>query len=292
MTAVADTGGMRRSLVLILASVVLSGCGGAVDASLIATAVQNTENAGGAELVFQMEMELPGFGEPIVMTGKGVEDAGAQRGQLTFDMSALADLPGAGAICSGGCDMDVVADGSAVYMRSQLLSAGLGGKEWMKLDLERFGAAMGIPLASPELAPRSASEQLRLLRAVSGDVTEHGREQVRGAETTHYSATVDLRLTVESLPESQREAARRGMEKLIALSGQSEMPIDVWIDDEKRVRRFEMEQSMDQSGIEVKMHMTMEYVRFGVPVEVDVPDDDEVFDATDLALQQLDQDAP
>ena len=177
-------------------------------------------------------------------------------------------------------------------MRSQLLSAGLGGKEWMKLDLERFGAAMGIPLTSPELAPRSASEQLRLLRAVSGDVTEHGREQVRGADTTHYSATVDLLRTVESLPESQREAARRGMEKLIALSGQSKMPIDVWIDHEKRVRRFEMEQSMDQSGIEVKMHMTMEYVRFGVPVEVEVPDDDDVFDATDLALQQLNQDAP
>jgi hypothetical protein len=71
---------MRRHLLLILASVVVSGCGGAVDASLIATAVQNTEKAGGAELVFQMEMELEGFGEPIVMTGHGVEDAGAQRG--------------------------------------------------------------------------------------------------------------------------------------------------------------------------------------------------------------------
>ena len=284
---------MRRHLLLVLiASVVLSGCGGAVDASLIATAVQNTENAGGAELVFEMEMELPGFDEPVVMTGNGVEDAGARRGALTFDMSALAGLPGAGALCPGGCEMEVVADGTSVYMHSALLSPGLGGKEWMKLDLKRFGAGMGIPMASPELAARSASEQLRLLRAVSGDVTEHGREQVRGADTTHYSATVDLLRTVESLPEAQREAARRGMEKLIAVSGQSEIPIDVWIDDEERVRRFEMEQSMEQSGIEVKMHMTMEYVRFGVPVKVDVPDDDEVFDATDLALQQLNQDAP
>ena len=292
MIASADRGGVRRCVLLIVASVVLSGCGGAVDASLIATAVQNTEDAGGAELVFEMEMELPGFSEPVVMTGNGVEDAGAQRGQLTFDMSGLADLPGAGAICADGCDLDVVADGSSVYMRSKLFATGFGGKEWMKLNLERLGAGMGIPIATPEMAPPSASEQLRMLRAVSGDVTEHGREQVRGADTTHYSATVDLRRTVESLPEPQREAALRGVEKLIAASGQSEMPIDVWIDDDERVRRFEMEQTMEQSGIRAKMHMTMEYVRFGVPVEIDVPDDDEVFDATDIALQQLNQDIP
>jgi hypothetical protein len=283
---------MRRYFLLILASLLVSGCGGAVDASLIATAVQNTENAGGAELVFQMEMELPGFAEPVVMTGNGVEDAGARRGQLSFDMSALAELPGAGGLCSGGCVMEVVTDGTSVYMRSGLLAAGLGGKEWMKLDLERFGAAMGIPITSPEMAPRSASEQLRMLRAVSGDVTEHGSEQVRGVDTTHYSATVDLLRTVESLPESQREAARLGMEKLIAVSGQSEMPIDVWIDDEERIRRFELEQAMSQAGIEVKMHVAMEYVRFGVPVEIELPDNGDVFDATDLALQQLNQDSP
>jgi hypothetical protein len=162
----------------------------------------------------------------------------------------------------------------------------------MKLDLERLGAGMGIPLTTPEMAPPSAAEQLRMLRAVSGDVTDHGSEQVRGVKTTHYSATVDLRHTVESLPESQREAARQGVEKLIELSGESEVPIDVWIDHEERVRRLELEQTMEQSGIQATMHMAMEYVRFGVPVEIDVPDDDEVFDATDIALGQLNQDAP
>jgi hypothetical protein len=82
------------------------------------------------------------------------------------------------------------------------------------------------------------------------------------------------------------------MERLIRLTGQSETPMDVWIDEEERVRRLEMDQQQKQNGLEVKMHITIEYVRFGVPVEVDVPDDDDVFDATDLALERLKQDTP
>ena len=92
---------------------------------------------------------------------------------------------------------------------------------------------------------------------------------------------------MEALPEAQRDAARRGMEKVIAMTGQSELPFDVWIDAEDRVRRVEMEITMGQAGVELKAHVTIEYVRFGVRVEIDVPDDDDVFDATDLALQQM-----
>jgi hypothetical protein len=49
---------------------------------------------------------------------------------------------------------------------------------------------------------------------------------------------------------------------------------------------------MRQGPVEVKMDITAEYVRFGVPVDVDVPDDEEVFDATDLAVQQMEQAQP
>ena len=40
------------------------------------------------------------------------------------------------------------------------------------------------------------------------------------------------------------------------------------------------------------MEITAEYVRFGVPVEVQVPDEADVFDATDLVLEQMDQAQP
>ena len=52
-------------LLALLAIPLLSGCGGGVDASLFATAVRNTEAAGGAEVAFQWTYEVPGRGEPV-----------------------------------------------------------------------------------------------------------------------------------------------------------------------------------------------------------------------------------
>jgi hypothetical protein len=279
----------RRSLVLCLvASLLVAGCGGGVDAALLATAVQKTQDAGGAELAFQLEMEIPGLAEPVVMTGSGVEDAKRRLGQVEFDMSALAELPGAAALCKGDCGMQVVTDGSAVYMQSALFASQLGGKQWMKIDLERVGSAMSLPMQNGMTSP-SASEQLRMLGSISGGVSDEGSEVVRGEQATHYKAEVDLRKTADALPPAQRETARQGIDRLIELTGQSELPVDVWIDSQDRVRRVEVEQSMKQAGVEVSVRMVVEYVRFGVPVEIEVPPAHQVFDATALALQGLSQ---
>jgi hypothetical protein len=270
---------MRRYLLALLALTLLSGCGGAADSSLMATAVRKTEAAGGAEVSFTMRMESPSLPEPLVMHGSGVEDAAKRHAHLTFDMASLGS-------------MELVADDLTMYVHSDLLGAALGGKEWMKIDVRRAGSSMGLDLGGSGQFGQSASEQLRMLRAVSGDVSEEGHEQVAGTETTHYRATVDLRRYPDVMPEDQREAARKGIDRLIALTGQSEIPMDVWIDGDQRVRRMTWKQSMRQGSVEMKMDITAEYVRFGVPVEINVPDEGDVFDATDLALQQMQQASP
>ena len=270
---------MRRYLLALIALTLLGGCGGAADPSLFATAVRNTEAAGGAEVVFSMRMEAPGLSEPIVMNGSGVEDASQRRGHLTFELGSMGT-------------MEVVADDLTMYIRSEMFGAALGGKEWMKIDIRRAGSSMGLDLGGSGQFGQSASEQLRMLRAVSGDVSDEGHEQVAGTETTHYSATVDLRRYPDVLPEDQREAARKGIERLIELTGQSEIPMDVWIDGDQRVRRMTWKQSMRQGPVDVKMEITAEYVRFGVPVDIDVPGEADVFDATELALQQMQQAQP
>jgi hypothetical protein len=270
---------MRRYLLALLALTMLGGCGGAGDSSLFATAVRNTEAAGGAEVVFSMRMESPALPEPLVMNGSGVEDASNRRARLTFDSAAMGN-------------MEVVSDDLTMYVRSDLLGAALGGKEWMKIDMKRAMSSMGLDLGGSGQFGQSASEQLRMLRTVSGDVSEKGHEQVAGTETTHYSATVDLRRYPDVMPEDQRDAARQGVERLIELTGQSEFPMDVWIDGDERVRRMTWKQSIRQGPVDMKMDVTAEYVRFGVPVDIDPPDDGDVFDATDLVLQQMEQAQP
>ena len=72
---------MRRFVLLLLAIVPLSGCGG-VDGSLFATAVHNTQAAGGAEIAFQWNYDIPGRDQPVVMLGSGVESADGQTAQV------------------------------------------------------------------------------------------------------------------------------------------------------------------------------------------------------------------
>jgi hypothetical protein len=263
---------MRRILIALCALTLISGCGGGVDASLIATAVKNTEAAGGAEVAFQATMKGPA-GESFVMTGSGVEDAAGRQAQLSFT------VPGAG-------EMEVVADELTMYVRSGLLTQAVG-KEWLKIDLARTLDELGIDAGSFTQFGQGASEQLRLLKAVSDGVSEEGTDTVAGVEATHYSATIDLRRYADLVPEAERELAQRGIARLIDLSGQGEIPIDVWIDGEQRVRRMEWEQTFSGDEAEVSGKLVAEYVRFGVPVDIDVPSDAEVFDATQLGIQGL-----
>ena len=255
---------MRRILLALCAIVpLLSGCGG-VDGSLFATAVRNTQDAGGAEFVAQWNYEIPGRDTPVIMTGSGVEDAKGQRAQIR------AQLPGE---IPGGGEMELIADGLVMYMRVPFIGDELGGKEWMKLDLDRAYDDLGVDLEGIAQVNPGTSQQLDALEQVKDGIRDEGREQVRGVETTHYSATVDL-----------RELDGEGVDKLIELSGVSTFDVSVWIDDDQRIRRMEWQNlALD----DVEMTMIMEYVRFGVPVDIDIPDDDEVFDATDLAVQEL-----
>lgn len=245
---------MRRLLIALFALTLLAGgCGGA-DGSLLATAVRATEDAGGAEVAFQMEIEVSGSA-PIAMTGSGVEDAKNKRASLTFD-----GPPPIGR-------MDLVQDGLTMYMRSEAVG-GQFGKEWMKMDLEKMGSSMGLDMSQVPTV-QTASDQLRMLEEASDGVTEHGTETVRGEQTTHYSATLD----VSRIPNGERIAE---------ISGLTEMPVDVWIDGEDRIRRMELEQKMNAAGVDMRIHAAVEYVRFGVSVDAEVPGDGEVFDVTEL----------
>ena len=123
---------------------------------------------------------------------------------------------------------------------------------------------------------QGSSEQLEATGEASGDVSDEGRQVVSGVETNHYSTMIDL------------TKAGGNLEKLAELMGDGRVEVVVWIDDAERIRRLEWEQAIpDSDG--VRMTMIMEYVRFGVPVDIETPDDSDVFDATDFTIQTLQQ---
>ena len=276
----------RRSRAFLLSLValgLLASCGGeggneggdgGSPRAAIAAAPSETTNAGSYRASFDLTYE--GFTErPLSMTGKGVVDAKKRLGRMELDMSDF--------VQGGGRDGEaaIVFDELVFYMRLPALAKSLpGGKPWLRLDLEALGKEKGVNLGQlSQLSQSDPSQALEYLRGASEDVREVGEEDVRGEATTHYRLTVDLDRVADEVP-GQEASVRR----VVELSGVKEVPTDVWIDDEGRVRRLKllyenMRFAPDQKG---DMRMTMELYDFGVDVEVAPPPREEFTDLADL----------
>ena len=118
---------------------------------------------------------------------------------------------------------------------------------------------------------------LTYLRGVANDVREIGQDSVRGIDTTKYSATIDMRRAVERSDASADERAK--VQQALDLVGDLHMPVNVWIDAQDRVRKFEVEMdlsgAMKKAGMQLDMRarisIIVEFHDFGVPVDVKTP---------------------
>jgi hypothetical protein len=280
---------MRR-LAPLLVLALLAGCGGDDSAStdVLVDAAAKTTKEGSARIAFRGSSKA-GLPQPIEIKGDGVVDNARRLGRLEFDFGSLAEsLKGSG-LDEGDLNGEVIFDGFIFYMRFPALSQVLEeGKVWVKFDLEELGKAQGIDLSQfTQFGQADPSQALQYLRAVSGDVEDKGSEEVRGVSTTHYVAQVDLRKFPDVLPEEQREAAKKSVDSLIdQLGGESELPMEVWIDDEGLIRRQRFDFSFEPQGAtEFSFRYDIELYDFGVQVDVEPPPAEETADFTELISQ-------
>jgi hypothetical protein len=266
---------MRRLLpvLLLCASMALTaGCGAeksvknAVDP--VAQAATRTVNSGSVEVA--MSGKVSAAGQEIPLQGEGVFDLKAKRGRLTMTTS----VPGQAEV-----RVEEIMDGLVLYMRSDALSGALpDGKQWLKIDLVAAGRKTGIDMSQlQQLSGGGDPTQFLGYLAKAGDVHKVGTEDINGTQTTHYHATIDF----EKLAGSAGSAAAsvRQVEKL---TGQKTMPTDVWIDGSQRVRRQTVAIAVKQP-VPLEVDLTIDFKRFGVPVDVHAPAADETADAADLS---------
>ena len=271
---------MRRTLALLaltLAALPLA-CGGddLSPKAAVAEAATKTADAGSARVSFNGEMTgVPGG--PFEIRGEGEFEG--QRGRVTFDMSDFAAASG-GAF---GSEMEMIMDGLVIYMKfpSELAAQLPGGKPWLKMDLKEAGKELGIDFEDlMQFQQADPTQSLRYLLGASDDFEEVGSEEVRGVATTHYRGTVDLRKVAELAPEEVRTT----YERVIALAGVTELPFEVWVDEEGLARRMKYEQPLPSGsgGQKSTMALTMEMYDFGVQVDVEPPPSDQVIDMQKL----------
>lgn len=258
----------------------------------VAEAAERTTRVDGVRYSLEGETDVPRHGR-VPFTGHGVSDIAGERGTAHIDMSEFAKHAGEGeAADPDSWKMDMVFDRRSFYMKFPLLEPELDGKSWAKFDLLEVSEAAGIDPALIRAEQQQGSDpagMLRYLRAVSDDVERLGTEQVRGVESTHYRATIELRKYPNLAPAEDREAVRRSVDRLIELNGDDTMNTEIWVGDDKMIRRMKWEQSMKTPGTEqiVRSSYTAEYYDFGTDVRIEPPPDDEVKDITREVAAQL-----
>lgn len=325
---------MRRAGTIVAAFLVVgaAGCGGTsgpdsdsgddvvvVEDDVLFAAAETTLSAGTARMAMDVSFdggrgEAARYTAALTIKADGIVNLDTGESEITIDMSSLLDAVPPGEELPFDADdliMEMrMVDGIAYMRAGGLFGTQLGvGTEWISIDsaaaLEEFG--VDAEAFSQLQNQASFTDYVEMLAAASGDVDELGREDVRGEETTHYRATLDLgRLMeqgLEQLPDGLREeleAELEAGEDLDDAFGQFtdmfagvKVPSEIWVDDAGRLRKQTMRlgfaEILENTGEAVArelrgvdMLMTIEFYDYGVEVDVEPPSDDEVTDLLEL----------
>jgi hypothetical protein len=158
--------------------------------------------------------------------------------------------------------------GDAIYLAWTLK----GKTYWVREDGEPAGDAFELLVPVPGGASNPTTVLPRVLRA-SVETRILGGDEVRGAETTHYRAKVDMEKLIAELPAAERPDETFDEERFV--------PVELWIDDENRLRRIRLIEETGTGGGPAAI-VTAELFDFGVEVDVEAPPADQLISQEEL----------
>jgi hypothetical protein len=281
---------MRVVATILLAALALvaAGCGGGGKSSmtpleLVSQATSKTTKATSAKVHMTITETVGPIG-PLEIGVDGVVDNAKHSGDMTIDMSSIAQLAGGAAGSANAWKGEVVVDGSDLshvveYMRLPVFSTLLpSAKPWLKVDLSELGKLKGINFGQliQSAGTQDPSQALQALQAIA-DVKEVGKAQVDGVVTTEYSGTVDPQKVVALLPKSA------GLGQVFKQLGTTPIPVSAWIDNDGYIRKFEESFSMTAPNAgRMDMKLAATFSDFGTPATITIPPADQTTDIVQL----------
>jgi hypothetical protein len=160
-------------------------------------------------------------------------------------------------------DRDVVYEKAAPFQRAF-------GKPWLKIDISKLVGKGGSTVRNQaaQAAPSDPSQGLALVYGMGG-VKDLGGDTVRGVATRHYRGVVDMRKAAARIPNPR---LRGGIQQLYASLHIANVPTDVWLDAQGRVRRITYSYDVTGAGgLSGHSSVTNEYYDFGTPVHIAIP---------------------
>ncbi len=282
---------LRTAAALLAAGalgVAATGCGSS-EATLdpVAQAADVTTHSGGSQIAMTVTVTAPGLSSPLTVKGNGTFNMAHKEGRLFLNLeglpaAALSRLP------SGPLSITELFKDGVIYISSPLFDGNLpGGAKWMKLDLTKFESGLGIDPSQLTSGQSDPTQYLQYLRSAGGSVKAVGHANVRGTPTTVYEGSIDLAKAAEALPSSDRAKLKQMLDTLAAKTGVSSIPVTVWIDAHKLIRRMSMKIAIPTGGETSGATVEYEMFGFGAAPAVTPPPSGETFDATKLSLQSL-----
>jgi hypothetical protein len=262
-----------------------SGCGSGSAAAVldpVADAAQTTTNAPGARLSMQIVVTVSGVPQQITMDANGHLAFKSQEGEITMQLNGV---PGAaaGGLGEGGTIEERFVAGK-LFMGSSAFAGKLpNGASWMEIDLASAIKKLGLDPSALSSGQSNPAQFLEYLRASGGGVLMTGTERVRGVETTRYSGTIDLR----KLPGAESSAAQKAIDGIVAATGTSTIPVQVWVDSKKLVRKLSLAMSLALAGQRVETKVGEEFFDFGPQPSVQAPAASETYELPTSGLSSL-----
>ena len=199
--------------------------GGGTDSSnpraLLAASVDKVKTLKNSKISLKAEFTVAG--KDVSFGGDGVVDYENEKLDLTIALPAS---------LTGGEEFSIQERviGKTAYIKfPEEYASKLGGKTWAKIDTAALTKGSG---SSTSPFSQDPSQILSTLKDVSDSVTEVGKEDIRGVETTHYRAEVDLTKAA-----AQSGTDTSSLEGYKELTGSDTIPEDVWLDKDGLPRR-------------------------------------------------------
>lgn len=272
---------------LIAAGLTLFGSGASPITDPVARAATVSAGAAGFVARISMTMTTPVSSAPLTATGEGTFDLAGHAGSLSMAMSFPDDPQIAQALGSSVLSMREIVDGTTVYMQlpgAVMQAMGAGGQSWVKIDASKVASLRGLASLRANPASQDPTQMLRFLRAASDSVVAEGRQRVDGFWTTRYRAQLDLDRVLAVLPTAEQAGARAALAPLEQSLPVHTIPLDVWIDANRLVRRFSEQLSMQpSSGGALAITFTMDIPHYGPEPRPTPPPAGDVRDLTALA---------
>lgn len=248
---------------IVGAAVAVAGCGASAVIDPVARAASATLSTQGYKM--SAVMNVTGAAAPVTATMRGQIDAADNSGTMTLNET----------IGSQPITAPMIYSQLNFWVRSSAITGAasrIGGKKWIYVDMSKVLGAMGVGSLPATINP---GQFLSYLSSVQAQPTKVGTLSIHGVATTEYRAVVNLDHYAQ-----QNSISAQSISGLERSMGSHSMPVEAWIDANRRVRRVQVSFPECVEGKKLQFSMTMGIYGFGPQPQVQKPARADVFNLT------------